>query len=283
MHAKLTATEKLAHCTVRLVAKLSDGTGATGTGFFFAFGVQGDRHIPAIVTNRHVVEGVVEGGFHLTLAASDGGPARTHQQIMLTDFGRVWIWHPDPTIDLAVMPIAPLLRQAESQGLRFSYAPFTRDMVVTSSELDDLSPAEDVLMVGYPNGIWDEVNNFPVFRRGIAATHPGRHYNGKPEFVIDAACFPGSSGSPILLYNSGMWMDRSGNAMIGGRLKLLGILYGGPIRQETGQIKIVPIPTTNVPVPVMPTMINLGFVVRAEKLLDFEPVLQNVSIVPPST
>ena len=72
--------------------------------------------------------------------------------------------------------------------------------------------------------------------------------------------------------------------MAGGtRLKLLGILYAGPVREQEGRIKVVPIPTTNVPVPVMPTMINLGFAVRAEKLLDFEPILKSACVIPPTS
>ena len=62
--------------------------------------------------------------------------------------------------------------------------------------------------------------------------------------------------------------------MTGGtRVKLLGILYAGPVQEQQGQIRVVPIPTINVPIIVTPTMINLGYAVRAEKLLDFEPIL----------
>jgi hypothetical protein len=32
---------------------------------------------------------------------------------------------------------------------------------------------------------------------------PALDDEGKPEFVIDAACFPGSSGSPIMVANGG--------------------------------------------------------------------------------
>ena len=57
---------------------------------------------------------------------------------------------------------------------------------------------EDVLMIGYPNGLWDTTHNMPIIRRGTIATDIKLDYNEKKEFVIDAACFPGSSGSPVL-------------------------------------------------------------------------------------
>ncbi len=57
-------------------------------------------------------------------------------------------------------------------------------------------------MIGYPNGIWDEANNMPIIRRGITATHPNFNYNGKPEFMIDAACF---LAQVVLLSSCSTW------------------------------------------------------------------------------
>ena len=49
----------------------------------------------------------------------------------------------------------------------------------------------------------DEVNNKPVVRKGITATDIRLDYNGRKEFLIDAACFHGSSGSPVFLRKMG--------------------------------------------------------------------------------
>src|SRR5439155_8993915 len=67
---------------------------------------------------------------------------------------------------------------------------------------DDLTAfdaVEDIVMVGYPSGLWDSTNNYPLVRRGITASHPGIDFEGKPQIAIDMACFEGSSGSPVLL------------------------------------------------------------------------------------
>ena len=132
-------------------------------------------------------------------------------------------------------------------------------------------------MIGYPNGIWDEINNLPVFRKGITATHPAKNYNGRDEFMIDAACFPGSSGSPVLLYNLGSYARKDGGTVIGTRIKFLGILYAGPQHTATGEIKIVPVPTQNVPVAVSRIPNNLGNVIKSKKLLDFEEIFEKQS------
>lgn len=125
-------------------------------------------------------------------------------------------------------------------------------------------------MVGYPNGIWDEVNNFPVFRRGVTASRPLRDWNGKPEFLIDAACFPGSSGSPVLLFDTHGYQNKKGTFFGASRIKLLGILYAGPQHTVTGEIQIVTVPTVQLPVAVSPIPNNLGIIIKASKLTDFE-------------
>jgi hypothetical protein len=126
----------------------------------------------------------------------------------------------------------------------------------------------------------------PVFRRGIAATHPGKHYNGRPEFMIDAACYPGSSGSLVFLHQVAFY-DRKTKHIAwdtsGSRTQLLGILHSGPQYPVAGEIKIVAIPTINVPISVTPLMLHLGIVVRAEKLFDFEPILHPMMKPPTST
>ena len=136
---------------------------------------------------------------------------------------------------------------------------------------------EEITMVGYPNGIWDQVNNMPIFRRGITATHPNLDWNGKSEFLIDAACFPGSSGSPVFLYNQIGYATKSKGMTIGpSRVKLLGILYAGPQHTASGEIKIVAVPTQNVPVAFTSIPNNLGIVIKAVNLEAFEDIFQKI-------
>jgi hypothetical protein len=128
-------------------------------------------------------------------------------------------------------------------------------------------------MIGYPNGLWDSVHNMPIFRRGITATHPRLDWNGKPEFLIDAACFPGSSGSPVFLLNEGGYFSRGGLRLGSGRLKLLGVLYAGPQHTVEGEIKIVNVPIQNKPIALSAIPNNLGIVIRSTALKDIEAAL----------
>lgn len=274
----LSISEQLAHSTVRIECESKTGQIGTGTGFFFRFAMSGQIHVPAIITNKHVVGGAVKGKFHLTLANDSGQPIpKSHHIFQFGGFEQMWIPHPDTDVDLCVMPIAPLQEVAAKENRKLFYVALDKSLVPTQAEMDDMVLMEEITMVGYPNGIWDEVNNMPVFRRGISATHPNLDWNGKPEFLIDAACFPGSSGSPVFLFNQLGFATKSGGMVIGpSRLKLLGILYAGPQHTVTGEIKIIEVPTQNVPLAVSTIPNNLGMVIKSTKLDAFETMFQKI-------
>ena len=140
--------------------------------------------------------------------------------------------------------------------------------------MKSLGGIEDITMIGYPNGIWDVRNNMPIVRRGITATNPKHDYNGLPLFVIDCACFPGSSGSPVLIFNQGGYMDAQGNMNLGGsRVLLLGVLFAGPQHVAEGEIATIDVPLQQLSISLSKIPNNLGFVVKARKLNDFRAQL----------
>lgn len=273
---ELSAAEQLMHTTVRLECELSGGRISTGTGFFFAFTVGDKVRIPLIVTNKHVVEGAITGTFVITRRAADGTPQMgLHEIIKLDKFESLWVKHPDDNVDLAVFPIAPLLRSAESQNMSLFYVTLDDSHIPNTETYDSLGGIEDITMIGYPNGIWDTRNNMPIVRRGITATNPKLDYNGLPLFVIDCACFPGSSGSPVMIFNQGGYTDAKGNMFIGAnRVLLMGVLFAGPQHVAEGEIQTIDIPLQQVPISLSRIPNNLGFVVKSSKLLDFKAILE---------
>jgi len=130
-------------------------------------------------------------------------------------------------------------------------------------------------MIGYPNGLWDSTHNQPVLRSGVLASHYRFDWNGKEEFLIDAACVPGSSGSPVLIVDIGQVFTRNGLKINSSRVKFLGVLYAGPVFAADGSIEVIPVPTTDNIRTRTEIPINLGYGIKGKKLLEFENVFKD--------
>ena len=167
------------------------------------------------------------------------------------------------------MPFQPLVLSAQQRGKNLYTKQFRVEDVLTDEKMADLTAVENILMIGYPNALWDESNNMPLLRRGVTSSHPGLDFCGKPEFVIDCACFPGSSGSPVVLFNNGSYVSKNGDITVGGgRFALLGVLHAGPQMTAEGRIVIgPPVQTGTTPVSQTNVMINLGYVIKAREIL----------------
>ena len=262
MRAPVGLTEQLLFATLRIETESS-----VGTGFMFRFKVDEENWIPVVVTCRHVVEGATHGRFklHLASAAEPKTPSGESRFVELDNFANLWVHHPNPKIDLCAMPLAPLLTVTEQQGLHPFFIQLDENLIPSADELDQLQAVENVLMVGYPKGLWDEVNNFPLFRRGVTASHPAFDYQGESITVVDMACFPGSSGSPVLLFDQGAYATKAG-LTVGSRAKLLGILSHGPTLTAKGKIVVENIPTSTRASALTSVMVHLGFIIKAREL-----------------
>jgi hypothetical protein len=274
----LSASEQLTYSTVRIECEFASGGGGTGTGFFFRFldDKETGLHVPVVITNKHVIEGSTKGRLIMTKAGANNEPLDTqHFQVYFDNFETFWRKHPDPDVDLCVMPIAPFLTEAANRNEKLFYVALDKSLIPTAQQLQDFSALEEILMVGYPNGIWDTVNNKPILRRGVTATHPNFDYCGKKEIMIDAACFPGSSGSPVFIFNEGGYRDKRGNMYMGAsRIILLGALYAGPQHTAQGDIQIVNVPTGQKPIAISRIPNNLGLVIKSERILELEELFK---------
>lgn len=267
---------QLVHSTVRIECSNAQGAISSGSGYIFLFCEEGDgKGVPCVVTNKHVVAGANRGVFHLTLRKNDGTPdLGKHDAVVLENLDRHCVPHPEALIDIVAIPIGPMLHSAEKAGKSYYYVQITKDSLATEELLASLSPMESIVMIGYPNGLWDQLHNLPIIRKGITATHPRLALNGKPEFLIDAACFPGSSGSPVFLADIGSYASSDGALIAGNRVALLGTLYAGPQQSTTGEIRVVEVPTDTKAIAVGNIPINLGLVIQANELLLLEEAVK---------
>ena len=254
-------SEKLMFSTV----KVETATGL-GTGFFFSFQID-DATYPAIVTNKHVVNNNPHETVLIAIHLNGEGGLNEHQAISCQP---EWYFHPDK--DLCFCFAQPLHNATkEATGKKTFFAPITMDIVADDNSQSTLGAQEEITMVGYPIGLSDEVNCFPIFRKGYTASHPALDFNEKGIALADIACFPGSSGSPILILNEGGYTDNRGNINIGqSRVLLLGIQFAGPVFNATGELIVAPTPTSQALMAVTPVMTNLAYYVKASELHYFQ-------------
>lgn len=275
---EMTLAENLLYSTVRLIAFKNGVPSSTGTGFMFAFAKDDTKHVPCLVTNKHVVAGadMVQARLHF---GQDGKPSGQYINcnFEIPDEG-LSIWHPNSEVDLCAIPFADVLHQAIGDGKEIFHRHIDMSVVPADDEWQYFDALEEVLMIGCPNGLADETNNLPISRRGITATSLSKDYNGKPEFVVDMACFPGSSGSPIFLYDRNGYLDRKANSyMIGAqRLKLVGVLHSGPLITNKGQIVLSHMPSVEVA-----SMMHLGNAIKSSELKALDAIVRKGPIISP--
>lgn len=263
-------TEQLMFNTVRLETNIG-----SGTGFFFNFKIN-ELTVPILVTNKHVVNynenETVK--FFLHLLDDNGGRYRNYEITLQTN----WIFHSNK--DLCFTFINPVFEEVRNRtGSQVFYIANDESLIPTEKTLSELSALEEIVMIGYPIGLWDKQNNYPIFRKGFTASHPAFDFNEKGIALADIAAFPGSSGSPIYILNEGSYRDKKGSIYIGNsRLIFLGILFAGPTINTQGEISIIDIPTQQKIISQTSLMTNLGYYIKASELIEFKNIIEKIII-----
>lgn len=171
-----------------------------------------------LVTNKHVLPAVGEiaSVFMRVNSFSETSKRVTEIEIHVFDeigrYSRSVKLHPGG-YDIAVVDVT---RDLEQNHLTNFSILRTSDLAVHSNPPANMRALPAVLgnavfILGYPSGIYDPRNAYPILRSGIIATDPHNSFQfnaqlrekyGFPAdikgFLIDAAIFPGSSGSLVL-------------------------------------------------------------------------------------
>lgn len=268
------------HTTTLLETDLGNGAAGSGTGFFFEINhpeISENDYSQFIATNKHVIDGARKVTAHIT-RMQDNSPVYGEQiaiEIDLIDNPNSTIYHPDSNVDLCLINISDVRENYASQGTELYMLNFDSSMIPTEEQLYLFNAMEDVVMVGYPRGLWDMTNNLPIMRKGVTSSHLSFKFNNREVFMADIACYRGSSGSPLFIHNDGMWIGRKGQNFDRSPILLIGIASQIPTEISIGSITPSDIPTsTNERI--IQNDLNLGIFVKSYKLLDFIPIVKNI-------
>lgn len=242
---------------------------SSGTGFFYVLksNPKFSKNIPVIVTNRHVIADHKKLAFHFARRTDDGKRILESSYKVTIETSKYPIaYHSDPDVDLATIPVVPMLRNAENAGVKLFYD-FLSESHLPPHWLNlHLEPGTELLMIGFPNGLMDEANNLPVTRRGSLSTIYSADYNGKRVFLADVAAYPGSSGSPVFAYFPNYRPTEEGSLMMGEKaLYFLGVLFAGPVITVNGKIEASPIPTSTF-ISRSQLMMHLGYCIKSSRV-----------------
>ena len=198
-----------------------------------------------LITNKHLlyseykeegiklVDSII---FHLRRITSIGEiiwePITLNQDSLLS-MARV---HENSKVDIVVINLGNLITDKylswQKRGMKFlSNTPVSNLLMPQKDTLIDIGVTDDIVVIGYPEGFYDEVNIFPIVKRGRIASSYGKKINGLPYFLIDSKLFPGSSGSLVISKPSD-YLIRNGQVYTSKEKQytLLGIYSGEPFR-----------------------------------------------------
>ena len=216
--------EQLAYTTV-----LIESNGKRGTGFLIQKELPNKSIIPFLVTNKHVLynEDTLcnEIKIKFRKATPEGKPSNELFEFSLGNFSKFCKPHSNPAVDLCAINMLSIINSLQEKNIFLFIKCIPTDIIPSDEILKELDYMEDIFMVGYPRGLSDELNNYPIFRRGVTATHPYVDYQGKREFLADITCIGGSSGSPVFLKKE-FNVDKHQNISIGSpKFYFMGICY----------------------------------------------------------
>ena len=255
------------YCTVRLNGIINNQVVSTGTGFFYLFNdnltdengkvnEDGSAHL-VIVTNKHVIANMDEIVYYFSVS-SRGSEKLEQEMVRLKIDHSTVIQHPEANIDLCIILTVQLLSILKQKNKQIHFYPVRKTIRIDEKKLENLSTIQNLLMIGYPNGIWDNVNNLPIMRTGINATPLNSNYLGKECFAVDIATYRGSSGSPVFIYNKTSYIENR-EIKFGTQFYFIGVIAEAHLKSDrlTDDLS-------------SEEMLHIGIAIKAHKLDVFE-------------
>lgn len=179
--------------TVQVEQQLPDGRHIIGTGFLIDDPTPDGAPRTVLVTARHVFDRMpgeeVDVGYREQ--DKDGGWRYQPQSIHIRDADHDLFAH-HPTRDVVAIAVkAPP---------EFAKAAIPLSWLAGADTFSkyDIGPGDEMMVLGYPQGLSADSAGFPILRSGRIAS-PIEPVKVSPTFLLDFRVFPGNSGGPVFI------------------------------------------------------------------------------------
>ncbi|MHB8530420.1 MAG: S1 family peptidase [Caulobacteraceae bacterium] len=184
----------LISATVQVEQPLAGGTRTVGTGFLVSDPTPDGRPRIVLITAKHVFESMPgeKATIGYRIQGADGAWRFAPQEIVIRQSGKE-LWTDHPTRDVAASTVAapPAFARAA-----IPLAWLATDQAFAKYQLE---PGDEMMALGFPQGLSANSAGFPILRSGRVASYPLAPSTEFPTFLLDFRVFPGNSGGPVYL------------------------------------------------------------------------------------
>jgi S1-C subfamily serine protease len=180
--------------TVQVEQVLPNGGRTIGTGFLVNDPTPDGRPRTVLVTANHVFSGMpgVKAHIGYRLRGKDGAWTFDPQPLTIRGANNQPLWRRHPSRDVAaiVVKAPPAFAKAA-----IPLAWLAGDDTLSRA---DIGPGDEMMVLGYPQGLSANAAGFPILRSGRVAS-PIDASSVSPTFLLDFRVFPGNSGGPVFI------------------------------------------------------------------------------------
>lgn len=187
-------TLAMINATVEIDQARPDGVRIAGAGFLVSDPTPDGRPRVVLVTARHLFDDmpgdIARIGWRIALP--DGSWRFTPGPLKIRD-GKTPLWTQAPNVDVAAITI-----EAPPE---FAKAAIPLAWLGDDAAFDKfkVGPGDEMMVLGYPEGLAANPAGFPIIRSGRVASYPLSPISAFPTFLLDFRVFRGNSGGPVFM------------------------------------------------------------------------------------
>tara|TARA_R110002073_G_scaffold255445_1_gene417982 strand:+ start:60 stop:818 length:759 start_codon:yes stop_codon:yes gene_type:complete len=215
------AANQFFFATVKIEADKSSGM-ESGTGFIFSQKLEDENYL-FIVTSKHLCQSAPEGRISFTKKSGDEPDIGNRFDLTISDFENAWTAHPDSNMDVAIMPLVPILDYLFDEGVEVFFTSISSECALDEENIVSREAVEDVLFYSYADDWYDQDNYLPIICQGSTATPIYMDYKRSRAFLVNADVLPGGNGSPIFMVEKEIFPKLNGMGF-NNRFYFLGLL-----------------------------------------------------------